>query len=178
MIIHVRNRNNLKSRLKKTARNGSELCKQVTYFQSEYEESIEVAKEALELIDKVFSEAFLEREAGEFIAMNDYPEIGIVRGEVVYSTGGHLTPSISDDIMYREAFYTLNLSKPGEEKPKRLRIMRSHCSREALEFAHVYAETHSVRETVAELKRRFNVVINDRTVRGWRRMQPRKRELS
>ena len=36
-----------------------------------------------QLTKKVFKEAFLDREKAEFVALNDYPDLNIFRGEVL-----------------------------------------------------------------------------------------------
>lgn len=138
----------------------------------------EITQHYLDILTQVFNEAFLEPKAGEYIATANYPELDVVQGEVLYSFGGFLTPSISNDALFSKAFVLLSSSKPEVVVKKRLHCLHRSYSVEVSDFAITYSQNHSVRATAVELKRRFGVVVNDRRIRGWRRMTPRKQELS
>lgn len=50
--------------------------------------------------------AFWDRERGESISMERVEVLGVEEGEVLYSLGGYVSPSISSD-SYRESFVWL-----------------------------------------------------------------------
>jgi transposase-like protein len=193
-------------------------------------ETVEIPQRFLDLVDKIFDEAHFAREEGEIIASANYPEVGVLQGEVLYANNGFLTPTIGEDVFFSEAFFGLyrlcrlnsatyagdSLDSPiqqplpsvddpdvlkcpkcnsqsvaFESRTKTERSYRCRCcgvvfldnrlvnlcskhKRSLVAFAIAYSESHSRDETLAELKRRFGLVINERTLRGWRRMARRR----
>jgi transposase-like protein len=62
---------------------------------------------AIGLIDTIFEEAIYDRYNGEVIAIRDYPQVNIIRGEVLFTSGGFVAPSIKDDFVFTEATFAI-----------------------------------------------------------------------
>jgi hypothetical protein len=62
---------------------------------------------ALGLMDTIFEEAIYDPWQGEVIAGNDYPQVGIIRGEVLFTSGGFVSPFIEEDFVFTEVTFAM-----------------------------------------------------------------------
>ncbi len=136
-----------------------------------------LAQHYLVLLKDVFTSARLLPDLGEFIATKSYPEIDIIQGEVLYTFGGFLTPSISSVPLLAKAFNVLNsIRRSAPSTPKldrqiesRLISLVTSYSCDVVNFARDFSAKNSAKATCEELKRRFGVNVTVFKVREWRR---------
>jgi hypothetical protein len=139
----------------------------------------EITQYYLVLLKEVFTSARLLPDCGELIATKNCPEIDVVQGEVLYTFGGFLTPSIGNDPLLTKAFWALSsISKPEAAKTeKRLTILQKNYESSIVNFAKDFSTKNSAKATCEELKRRFGVNVTVFKVREWRREARKNREV-
>jgi transposase-like protein len=62
---------------------------------------------AVGLMEAIFEEAIYDLWQGEVIASNDYPQVGVIRGEVLFTSGGFVSPFIEEDFVFNEAIFAM-----------------------------------------------------------------------